>query len=111
MELLTEQEGKRLILNLNGRIDTLASQRFETEMTKIIEKGETDLVADCSQLEYVSSSALRVFLVTLKSLKRKNGQFVLFGLQPQIREVFDISGFLDLFQVFDDRKEALGVID
>ena len=59
------------------------------------------------QLEYVSSSALRVFLMTLKTLKKKNGRFVLFGLQPQIREVFDISGFLDLFQIYTHRKEVL----
>jgi anti-anti-sigma factor len=108
MELKTEQIGSRLILHIDGRIDTLASQQFETEMVDLIEKGETDLIGDCTKLDYVSSSALRVFLLSLKSLKRKNGRFVLYGLQPPIREVFDISGFLDLFQIFDNRTEALG---
>ena len=111
MEIKTEKSGSRVILNIQGRIDTLASQQFEVEMTQLIEKGETDLVVDCTQLEYVSSSALRVFLVTLKQIKKNQGRFVLYGLKPHIREVLDVSGFLDLFQIFIDRDEALGVID
>ena len=107
MELKTEQQGDRLILFLGGRIDTLNSQQFESEITSLIDKGHTDLVGDCSQLDYLSSSALRVLLVALKSLRKKQGRFVLFGLQPQIREVLDISGFLDLFQIYDNREEAL----
>ena len=107
MEIRTEKTNDRLIIQLTGRIDTLSAQSFEEKMLHLIEEGETDLVADCSQLEYVSSSALRVFLVALKTLKRKNGRFVLYGLQPQIREVFDISGFLDLFQIYANKEEVL----
>ena len=110
MEIITEQIGNKLILNINGRIDTLTSRDFESELIKIIESGKTDLIGDCTGLDYVSSSALRVFLVALKTLKRKNGRFVLLGLQPQIHEVFDISGFLDLFQVYNNREDALAVI-
>jgi anti-anti-sigma factor len=107
MELNSEKNGSKLILHLSGRIDTLASQQFEKKLTELVEKGNIELIADCNQLEYVSSSALRVLLLTLKKLKSKNGRFILFGLQPQIREVFDISGFLDLFQIFENRNEAL----
>jgi len=107
MKIKKERVGSQLILKIKGRIDTLTSREFETEVITLIENGDNNLVGDCSQLDYVSSSALRVFLVALKRLKKNSGQFVLFGLQPQIREVFDISGFLDLFKIYNDRDEAL----
>jgi len=107
MEFKTEKNGTHAIFKLSGRIDTLSSALFEEKLLDLIENGETNLIGDCSQLEYVSSSALRVFLVALKRIKRKNGQFSLFGLQPQINEVFEISGFLDLFQIYDNRAKAL----
>ncbi len=107
MNISTKHSGNTMTLELKGRIDSLTSGEFEMQIMDLINSGETRLVADCTQLEYASSSALRVFLMALKSLRRKDGELVLFGLQPQIREVFDISGFLDLFQIYQDRDEAI----
>jgi anti-anti-sigma factor len=107
MEFKTEKNGAQAIFQVSGRVDTLSSPLFEEKLLDLIDTGEINLIGDCSQLEYVSSSALRVFLVALKTIKRNDGQFSLFGLQPQIHEVFDISGFLDLFQIYDNREKAL----
>ena len=59
-----------------------------------------------SALEFVSSAGLRVLLVTAKKLLRQNGTFALCGLQDGVRTVFEISGFLSIFQVAADEAEA-----
>ena len=111
MEINTLQNGNSSVLELKGRFDTITSKKLEEHVISLIESGETQIVADCRHLDYACSSALRVFLMALKSLRQKNGQIVLFGLQPQIKEVFDISGFLDLFPIYQNQEEALNYLD
>ena len=108
MDIITERKAGYIILKLIGRFDAITSNALEEKIMHMIESGEIKLVADCTNLDYASSSALRVFLLTLKTLKQKNGQLKLFGLQPQIREVFDISGFLDLFESYNNQEQAVG---
>ena len=64
-------------------------------------------MVDFSALTYVSSAGLRVILMAAKRVKQSQGKLVLFGLSPQVREVFEISGFLKILDVVDDRAAAL----
>jgi anti-anti-sigma factor len=65
------------------------------------------LILNCSGLNYISSSGLRVFLVIQKKLAGLQGSFGLCCLQPEIREIFDISGFSTIFSIFPDEEAAL----
>jgi anti-sigma B factor antagonist len=58
----------------------------------------------------MSSSILRVFLLALKTIRRNNGKIILTSLQDHIEEVFDISGFLDLFEIYPTREDAFAAI-
>lgn len=107
MEILTKQEGKCTIVEIKGRLDTTNYNNLETEFNKIIDKGNTSILVDCSNLVYVSSSGLRVFLVALKTLNKLNGKFLMSNLQENIQEIFEISGFISIFKVFASNEEAL----
>jgi anti-anti-sigma factor len=50
---------------------------------------------------------LRVFLVAQKKAKAINGKLYLCEMQPAIQEIFRISGFSNLFRIFDTQEEAL----
>ena len=69
-------------------------------MMEIIEGGCTKIILNCSGLNYISSSGLRVFLIVQKKMMAVKGQFRLSNLQPGIKEIFDISGFSSIFSVF-----------
>ena len=69
--------------------------------------GAKNLVLDFAALDYISSAGLRMVLVVAKRLKGEGGQLVLSGMQPHVREVFDISGFLAILNVEPTRAEAL----
>ncbi|HKK82117.1 MAG TPA: STAS domain-containing protein, partial [Prolixibacteraceae bacterium] len=101
MELSTSNKGNYTVAEISGRIDTTNYNEFETQVMEIIEKGENNIVLNCENLNYISSSGLRVFLITQKKLMGLKGKLHLCNMQPAIKEIFDISGFSSIFKIFD----------
>jgi len=75
-------------------------------MDKILEAGFLNIVFDCSNLEYVSSTGIGVFSALMKKLKLNNGNIVLFGLQSKVSEIFQLLGFTQLFNIKNTKEEA-----
>jgi anti-anti-sigma factor len=96
-----------LIVNLTGRIDAASAKDLEQQCLQWIDKGETRLIFDFSAVNYISSAALRVFLLVAKRLGSVHGSVRLCGLNATLRDVFDISGFSKLFTILPTLQEAL----
>jgi anti-sigma B factor antagonist len=107
MNIILEPTGDIIILRLEGRLDTLTFPLLDSEMTALLEKSKYKIIVDCKDLDYVSSSGLRILLKALKQVSAAGGKFTLCGLQPQIMQVFKISGFDRLFQIYPGKSEAL----
>jgi len=75
----------------------------------MIEAHEDKILIDCSNMDYVSSSGLRILLMALKKITLAKGKFVLCSLQDNIREIFEISGFTNIFEIYGNKEEALKV--
>jgi anti-anti-sigma factor len=107
MELTTSKKGDFTVAAINGRIDTTNYNEFETQIMEIIGKDTKNLVLNCENLNYISSSGLRVFLITQKKLMGLQGKLHLCNMQPAIKEIFDMSGFSSIFKIFNTEEEAL----
>jgi len=107
MNVQVESSKEFTIVSVEGRIDSTNASEFEKPMMEVIEGGCTKIILDCSGLNYISSSGLRIFLIVLKKMIAVKGQFSLCNLQPGIKEIFDISGFSSIFSVFPDKEAAL----
>ena len=107
MNLQVTPSGDVKIVRIDGRVDTINAGELEKPVLEMIDGGTTKIVLDCSGLNYISSSGLRVFLVIQKRLMGTTGYFRLSNLQPSIREIFDISGFSTIFSVYADNDSAL----
>ena len=96
MEITKSENGGETTLKLKGCLDTAATPEF----TAAIEAtgGCASLVLEMSELEFISSSALRT-LVTMK--KRRGAAFpvALVGMNEVVREVFDVTGLDEIFEV------------
>lgn len=99
------------VLKIKGRIDTVHSSLLENEVSQLFDNGEKNLIFNCSEVDYISSSGLRVFLVAQKKAISINGKLYLCNLQPAIQEIFRISGFSNLFKIFDTQEEILNSND
>jgi anti-anti-sigma factor len=94
-------------VTLKGRLDSLTSSGLEKSLQPLFETTGSRTLVDFSALSYVSSAGLRVILMAAKRAKQSQGKLVLCGLLPHVREVFEISGFLKILDVVDDRAAAL----
>jgi anti-anti-sigma factor len=107
MNITKEKISNFSVLNIEGRMDTTNSPAFETEIDKIYSSGEKDIIIDCSGMKYISSSGLRVFLIAQKRAIALKGKLHICNMQPAISEIFVISGFSNIFRIFESRRDAL----
>lgn len=107
MNIKKEKIGDFSVLKINGRIDTVHSTILEEEVNRLFENGEKNLIFNCGGMNYISSSGLRVFLVAQKKAMALKGKLLLSNMQPAIQEIFRISGFSNLFKIFETQEAAL----
>lgn len=93
---ISEQEGK-LVASLEGDLDNAASTQAERSLAPVFERTDCDIVIDCTELKYISSSGLRILLNIYKHTRSNGNKAILKGLTEDVKEVFQISGFLQLF--------------
>jgi len=95
------------VLKPKGRLDSSTGPAFEGELLQLINAGTGRLLLDFSELVYISSAGLRVVLLAAKRLQSANGRLALCSLNPQIAEVFRISGFDVILDIHSSSESAL----
>jgi anti-anti-sigma factor len=98
-----------LVIATGGRIDYLNADEFKTALLPHVENSvEGDrILLDLSQLEYISSAGLRVLVIAAKEARARRGKMLAVALQPAVREIFEISRFTLVFEIFDSVQDAL----
>jgi anti-anti-sigma factor len=107
MKITTENIDDFSVVKIDGRIDTSNYTLFEEEINKLFGRNVRNIIFNCNSLNYISSSGLRIFLVAQKKMIALKGKLYLCNLQPAIKEIFVISGFSQIFRIFDTMEEAL----
>lgn len=92
MVIKKTQEGGKLTLAPQGRVDTITAPELEAA---VILDGIEVLVFDLGAVDYVSSAGLRVLLAAQKKMVGKS--MTITNVKPAVKEVFDITGFSDIF--------------
>lgn len=95
------------ILTPYGRIDHATSDDFEKFLDRVTQNDSKKIIIDFSNCNYVSSSGLRVLLVTSKTLQKETGSLVLCNLPSHIEDIFETSGFTKIFNISDSIEDAL----
>ena len=98
MQVTIENQDNTYTAFLEGRLDTAASPQTEADMKPLFDLEEGEIILDCSQLTYISSSGLRIFLSLLKKTKAKGVKLFITGLNETLRNVFTMTGFFHLFE-------------
>lgn len=107
MNIKEEGKNNAMVLVIEGRLDSNTSGMLEKKLSTIIEAGEKNLVLDFAGMEYISSAGLRVLLMAAKKTGKMGGKVVLSALNSNVREVFDIAGFTNIFTIAASQDEAL----
>jgi serine/threonine-protein kinase RsbW len=96
------------IFELAGRLDAISTQQAIGDVYRAIADGDRQILLDLSQVTFLSSSGMRALLLVRKELlSHKGGELRLCALQPQVAEVFTLTGFTRVFEIHQTREEAL----
>ncbi len=99
MEVTIISGSKPTKVKVEGRIDTTNAAQFQEKLDPLMKGENPDIEMDCAELEYTSSQGLRTFLMLQKSVMARGGKLVLTNMRPQVREVFDITGFSNIITI------------
>lgn len=99
MNVTINQEGTKTNVILNGRLDTTNADQFQKDIAPLMQGDQPDIELDCTDMEYTSSQGLRMFLMLQKSVSSRGGKLVMRNMKPQVKEVFDITGFSHIITI------------
>ena len=99
MDITITKQGNKTLVTLNGRIDTTNADKFQNDLLPLIQGENPDIDIDCSGMTYTSSQGLRMFLLLQKSVIARHGKMLMRNMNPQVKEVFDITGFSNIITI------------
>ena len=97
MTIEIQQSEKQILAILNGELDTAASAEAEVSLQPLLDSKGRDVVIDCSGLEYIASSGLRILIGILKAAKATGSKVTMRNVSDDIKNVFKLTGFINLF--------------
>lgn len=99
MDVLINNQDSKTLVTLKGRLDTTNAAQFQQDIEPLMTGPDPDIDIDCTDMEYTSSQGLRMFLILQKSVLARKGKMVMRNMKPQVREVFDITGFSNIITI------------
>ena len=99
MEVQITQQNAVTTARFIGRLDTPASQEIAKDVETLVEAAGGTIILDCAEMTYISSSGLRIFLTLRKASSSKGGKIIVRNISDDIRQVFIMTGFLNLFVI------------
>jgi anti-sigma B factor antagonist len=107
MKIETSVNDSVTVVDLEGNLDTNTSVDAQDHLNGLMDDGVAKLLVDFTKVDFVSSAGLRVLLATAKRLGGIGGSLRICGLNEEVNEVFEISGFSTILDVFPTRNDAL----
>ena len=97
MKTTIQQSEDKYLITLEGEMDTAAAVEVERQLQPLYNTNGQDVIIDCSKLEYIASSGLRILISILKGAKAGGSRVVLKDVNDDIKTVFKLTGFINIF--------------
>jgi anti-anti-sigma factor len=107
MQIAVEEKEKVLLIRLAGHLGHSSVDELNRVFNEWLGKGRQNFIVDMSRLQFVSSAGLRVFFEAVTKVNNLKGKLILCGMQAEVRQVFDISGFTSFFSICETMQNAL----
>ena len=98
MNTTIEEIDGKYVATLEGEMDTAAAMEAEEVLKPLYSSNGKDVIIDCTNLEYIASSGLRILLSILKSAKAAGSKVTMRNVNEDIKNVFKLTGFINLFE-------------
>ena len=99
MKTTIVENGNQWVASFSGRLDTAASVQTAEDVKPLMELSHKEIILDCTELEYISSSGLRIFLSIRKEATAHDCKVIVRNINADIRQVLVMTGFISLFEI------------
>lgn len=103
----TRVNGDVNLIDVKGYLDAHTAPELEDEFNKLIEKKQFKVVVNFSELNYISSAGLGVFMAYVETMREEKGDIKFSNLKDDVYSIFDLLGFPVLYEFFKEEEEAI----
>ena len=107
MELQRENRNGTIIFKLIGNLDAISAPDTGKQLLHYINEGDTTIVLDLNELEYISSAGLQTILRITRKIKEIDGKLAFAALSQNVSDVIELSGFTLFLSIFDTVEAAI----
>ena|ERR1043165_7944299 len=105
--MIETKQNAILILEPRGRIDTNSAKRFGDRVAELMRGGSRNMVIDMQHIVYITSAGFHSLLIARKLAEDVEAKFVLCGLSAELKRLFEIGAFTDLFTICATRADGI----
>lgn len=105
-----DRDGDVLFAEVHGRVDSNNAFDFELAIRDNVQDDDANLVFDLEGVTFMSSSGLRICLLTAKKYNKPGMSFGICSLPEPVREVMKISGFDQIIAIYRSQSEAISAM-
>ncbi|MDA3899528.1 MAG: STAS domain-containing protein [Spirochaetes bacterium] len=111
MNLENKKLDNAIVMYLSGRLDVHLSADIEKEINQLIkENPDLHVILDLKDVEYMSSSGLRIFVSTMRILRDNQKQLKLCNINSAVKKIFEVVELMDMFDIYDSEEEAIASV-
>lgn len=110
MEIIEEDKNGVLVIDLKGKLDSTNAVDFGNRLRDILAQTGRRLLLNLQHIEYISSAGFRTLLIASRHATRNSSQMVLTDLAPKVKDLFELCGFLDNFQIYSSREQGIAAL-
>lgn len=94
-------------LYIKGFLDAHTAPRFEEALQQLVDEQRFYIIVNFSDLTYISSAGLGVFMGLIENIRNNNGDIKLSNMTSKVFKVFDLLGFPNLYEIYDNEEQAV----
>ncbi|MGI9542833.1 MAG: STAS domain-containing protein [Cyclobacteriaceae bacterium] len=98
------------VIKISGDVDASSSIFLDEAISEAISKGQSKILIDCRELEYISSAGLGVFMSYIEEVNTKQISLIIFGLSEKVENVFKVLGLDQLLNIVDTEESAKEIL-
>lgn len=106
LDIHVEENGNQQNVFLSGEIDTYTAPKLREELIPLAEKGGNQIIINLSEVQYIDSTGLGIFVGVLKATDASGSSLTLTGMTERIKRLFVITGLDEVITIVDGREEA-----
>lgn len=107
-EVRREDRGEISVLHIRGFLDAPTAPVLEEQFERLVNEGRYSVVVNFSELTYIGSAGIGVFLGFLEAFRDHGGDIKLSNLNQRVLAVFDLLGFPELIEIYEEEAQACG---